>query len=306
MHVIKFKATNTGGVINHDKRIGSNHTNEDIDPTRSHLNYNLASGDAALKLKKRLSEVKVLNRADVNVMCSWAITQPQELGKGCENVDPHFFELMYQFMADRYGEENIVSAYVHLDEVQPHMHFKFVPVIEGRVSANDVLTRSELRVIHKEADKIIEQHYGRSGLINNGKTTQNKTVAELKKETRLKDLDKKLKLTEAQLSSVIEEYNADVGDFNALIEEKEQLQREIPILERKARERAKNEPLWAKMVKVYDDLTSDLTLNGIFEAIHAVLDKYLYCRNELGWDRLDSFNEAIEEVANQTNDYFER
>ena len=182
------------------------------------------------------------------------------------------------------------------------MHFKFVPVIEGRVSANDVLTRSELRVIHKEADKIIEQHYGRSGLINNGKTTQNKTVAELKKETRLKDLDKKLKLTEDQLSSVIDQYNADLGDFKALRDQKAILQREIPILERKARERAKNEPLWAKMVKVYDDVKAGLSQMELFEKISSVLDVYLDCRENLAMSRLDSFYAAIDEVRFQVEE----
>lgn len=302
MHVIKFKAVQTGGVINHDKRIGPNHTNEDIDPTRSHLNYNLASGDAASKLKNRLSEVKVLKRADVNVMCSWAITQPQELGKGYENVDPHFFELMYQFMANRYGEENIVSAYVHLDEVQPHMHFKFVPVIEGRVSANDVLTRSELRVIHKEADKIIEQHYGRPGLINNGKTGVNKSVSELKKETRLNELEEKLSNTKEQWSELVKVYNDDLHDFKALREQKGRLEREVSKIEQTARERAKNEPLFAKFLKVYDDVKAGLSQMELFEKISSVLDVYLDCRENLAMSRLDSFYAAIDEVRFQVEE----
>ena len=41
---------------------------------------------------------------------------------------------MYKFVADRYGEENIVCFYVHLDETTPHIHCTLVPVIDNEVS----------------------------------------------------------------------------------------------------------------------------------------------------------------------------
>lgn len=46
--------------------------NDSIDPDRTHLNYNLAPDQRPQGqiLKERLSEVKVLKRKDVNVMCS--------------------------------------------------------------------------------------------------------------------------------------------------------------------------------------------------------------------------------------------
>ena len=34
-------------------------------------------------------------------------------------------------MNERYGKENVISAYVHFDEVTPHMHY-FVPVVEDK------------------------------------------------------------------------------------------------------------------------------------------------------------------------------
>ena len=39
---------------------------------------------------------------------------------------------VYNFMAKRYGEENIISFYVHLDEKNPHCHCTLVPVDAGR------------------------------------------------------------------------------------------------------------------------------------------------------------------------------
>lgn len=35
---------------------------------------------------------------------------------------------MYRFMAERYGEDNIVGFYVHLDETNPHLHCTLLPI----------------------------------------------------------------------------------------------------------------------------------------------------------------------------------
>ena len=41
---------------------------------------------------------------------------------------------MYRFMSERFGEENIVGCYVHLDETSPHMHITLLPVQEGKLA----------------------------------------------------------------------------------------------------------------------------------------------------------------------------
>ena len=45
-----------------------------------------------------------------------------------ERMQELFFEETYAFLSERYGAQNVISAYVHLDERSPHMHFAFVPV----------------------------------------------------------------------------------------------------------------------------------------------------------------------------------
>ncbi|MGX7010249.1 Plasmid recombination enzyme [Lactococcus chungangensis CAU 28 = DSM 22330] len=40
----KLKADNLVGIGNHDQRKTTNHSNEDIDVSRSHLNYDLVAG----------------------------------------------------------------------------------------------------------------------------------------------------------------------------------------------------------------------------------------------------------------------
>ena len=35
---------------------------------------------------------------------------------------------VYEFMSKKYGEDNIIGFYVHLDEMNPHIHCTLVPV----------------------------------------------------------------------------------------------------------------------------------------------------------------------------------
>lgn len=171
--------------------------NQQIDPQRSHLNYNLAAHQTMRQgdfIRKRCSEVKLQNRKDVNVMCSWVLTAPKDLPK-TEQAD--FFKASYEFMANRYGRENVISAYVHLDETSPHIHFAFIPVTADKkkggykVSAKEVITKHELQVFHQELSKHLEKALGHSvGVLNGSTQDGNKTIAELKEKSALERADK--------------------------------------------------------------------------------------------------------------------
>ena len=166
--------------------------NEGIDTSLSHLNYNLAPHQNQLDfIHKRLSEVHCLKRKDVNVMCSWVVTAPKELP---EEHTKEFFQRTYDFLEKKYGKENVVSAYVHLDETTPHIHFSFVPVVfdakkdRYKVSAKEVLTKSELKSFHKEfqaeMDGFVEEYENEfeCNVLNGATANGNKTIQELKAE----------------------------------------------------------------------------------------------------------------------------
>lgn len=168
-------------------------SNESIDPNRTPLNYNLApihpDGQGGF-VRQRCSEVKCLKRKDVNVMCSWVITAPQSFP---EKDLERFFTATYDFLSKRYGKENVVSAYVHMDEVTPHMHFAFVPVVESmnrhgepvlKVSAKELVTRKELQRFHFELEGHLERVFGYEvGILNEATKNGNKSVLELKKQS---------------------------------------------------------------------------------------------------------------------------
>ena len=168
--------------------------NEKIDLSKTDGNYNLATFQTMPQqafIRKRLSEVKVLKRADVKVMCSWIVTLPKILG----NEERRFFEETFKFLSDRYGRENVISAYVHRDETQPHLHFAFVPVATDKkkniqkVSAKEVLTRAELQKFHGDLDAYLESVLGHSTGVQNAATRNgNKSIDELKRGTAVKQL----------------------------------------------------------------------------------------------------------------------
>jgi hypothetical protein len=128
--------------------------NQDIDPQKTHLNYNLAPRRGVEQIdfiRQRTTEARTLKRDDVNVMCSWVVTLPEyrhhnqnlHVSPDKEQVERLFFERSYRFLCDRYGEQNVISAYVHKDEKTPHMHFAFVPVTEDKKRGGEKVSAKE-------------------------------------------------------------------------------------------------------------------------------------------------------------------
>lgn len=155
-----------------------------IDPSRTPLNYRMGSGRADARLAARLSDpgLKVDARKHVNKAGVWVVTCPQEL-KDDPDAVRRFFELVYDFTKERYGAENVLQGYVHMDETTPHIHLPVVPVKDGRVSAKAVFNRRELPAYQRELDKAVAAEFGRKGLILNGRTKGGYTTADLRERT---------------------------------------------------------------------------------------------------------------------------
>lgn len=177
--------------------------NQDIDVTRTHLNYNLAEEDQKMKqqdfINKRIKDLKCMNRKDVNVMITWVVTLPQEMNGKSDEEKERFFRKSYNFLKNRYGAENVISAYVHMDEGQPHMHFAFTPVMydqkKGRYKfdAKRVGSRQDLQTFHKDFDKHLEKEMGYKTGVINGITEINLSTKELKEvQKRMAEIDKEL------------------------------------------------------------------------------------------------------------------
>ena len=70
---------------------------------------------------------------------------------------------IYGFVAREFGEENIASFVVHLDELNPHVHCVFVPITpDGRLSSKDVLGGATI----PEASRRMAELHSRLAVVN--------------------------------------------------------------------------------------------------------------------------------------------
>ncbi|MEH6943056.1 MobV family relaxase [Bacillus sp. JJ722] len=147
LRVQKMKTTAIKGIQFHNQRERESETNPDINKADSHLNYDLIN-DKKINYNERIDQLIEKNvvsqkkiRKDAVKLTECLVTSDEDFFK---NISPaeqkRFFKTAYEFLADRYGERNLIYATVHLDERTPHMHVGFVPVTEdGRLSAKDVI-----------------------------------------------------------------------------------------------------------------------------------------------------------------------
>src|SRR5690625_349624 len=144
------------------------------------------------RYQERLDEVHCLNRADVKVMADWIVTLPEELNGAPEGSQKQFFEETYDFLSERYGEENVLAGVIHNDETTPHMHFAFMPVTydekreREKVSAKEVLNRNELKSFHQDLDNHLKERIPQiyqKGVLND-KTIGVEDVPTLKKHSK--------------------------------------------------------------------------------------------------------------------------
>lgn len=237
-HVMKFTKASCGHMFAHFDRRAEHISNENLDRTRTHLNYNLATHqtmDQGEFVRKRCAEVRCQNRKDVNVMVSWVVTAPKDLPA---NEQRAFFEASYDFLKNRYGLENVVSAYVHMDEVTPHMHFAFVPVVEDKkrggykLSAKEAVTRKDLRTFHKDLSDHMERVFGRDiGILNEATKEGNKSIEELKRQTATERLREANEKAAQIVSKARERVKVVEQDIQALEGKKAALEGEIEALE---------------------------------------------------------------------------
>jgi archaellum component FlaC len=166
----------------HYERQNENYSNENIDRTKTHLNYNLSPGhDPQETIREAVAASEAVLghrvRKDAVLMVDWVITAPKDLKPASQRM---FFETSSDFLAERYGKDNVLGAWVHMDETTPHMHFAFMPRVEGRFNAKQVLTRTDLSSFHGDLSRVVQERLGyRVSIELDEKQTQLKALSAL-------------------------------------------------------------------------------------------------------------------------------
>ena len=117
-------------------------SNPDIDKSRTVQNYYLIaprwSYEQEIRHRLRMAGCRV--RKDSVKFVDTLVTVSPEFAKAHESEMPEYFNRAFDFLKERVGEENIISAVVHMDEKTPHLHLCFVPLTKDkRLSAKEIL-----------------------------------------------------------------------------------------------------------------------------------------------------------------------
>ena len=140
-------------------------SNPQIDSSRTHFNYHIIYPMKSYMeiINERLSELELKRkiRSDAILMNSFIVTSDGEYFKGLHPWEQReFFRDCAEFLSRKYGEENMISAVVHMDETTPNMHLNFIPINEGRLSSKSLFDRQKLAQLQTELHESIGEKWG--------------------------------------------------------------------------------------------------------------------------------------------------
>lgn len=127
----------------HERQKEKYASNPDVDPSRSQYNFHIVQPQGRYYhfIQSRIEQTGSRTRKDSTRFVDTMITASPEFFKGKSVKETAaFFQRAADFLIQRVGRENIISAVVHMDEKTPHMHLTFVPLTkDNRLSAKEIL-----------------------------------------------------------------------------------------------------------------------------------------------------------------------
>ncbi len=146
--ILRFQKKKEGGIAHcerhNERKKAAYKSNPDIDIELSAQNYHLAGPPRYTykrEVNQKIKEAGCRVRKDSIRMVETLITASPELMNAFDEQERHeYFERALEFMQEKVGTGNIISAVVHMDEKTPHMHLVFCPITEdGRLSAKQII-----------------------------------------------------------------------------------------------------------------------------------------------------------------------
>lgn len=138
-------------------------SNPQIDSSRTKNNYHLVKpqGTYLEFINKRIAELKLPSkpRKDAIFLNSYIVGSDGDYFAEASDQEQFFIDAV-NFFAKRYGRENIISAVVHMDETNPHMHLNMVPITKnGRLSSKALHSKKELSDLQTEIYEAVGKRY---------------------------------------------------------------------------------------------------------------------------------------------------
>ena len=184
----KYKRADVKGIERENERDKSYTPtkNPDIDLKRTGGNYHIVRRGCSytVYINQRIKELaqKRKIKDDAVLINSFILGSDKEFFEGLSPEEQcQFFTDCTAFFAERYGEENIISAVVHVDETSPHLHLNMIPVLDGRLCSKQLFDRVALRELQSDFHEAVGKKWGlQRG--KEGSTAKHKPTAEYKAE----------------------------------------------------------------------------------------------------------------------------
>jgi vacuolar-type H+-ATPase subunit H len=189
------------------KRIDLEHSNEDIDKTKTHLNMSFGlfedGYDAVCqKYDKTIAELDTqpgANKRKDRVTCvGWELPMP----KGMDEAQAReWMSLAYDAIKARYGD-CVLGGTAHFDEVheyvnpetgevcmsRPHLHVYAIPIVDGRLHGKSFTARKNMNAMNATIEKMTQEHFPGFKFQTGTKKKSRKSVEELKNESAVREV----------------------------------------------------------------------------------------------------------------------
>ncbi len=165
-HAEKYKKGSVPSIERHNERRNANYSNEEIDLSKTHLNYSLIQREDESYYRSVMDLVNTREnpsgralRKDAVVLCEFIISSSNEFFDALSTEEQRrFFEEATGYLQDFFGKEHCIYAVAHYDEHTPHMHFGFVPLTtENKLCAKKVIDCSALLRLQAEMPKFLQK-----------------------------------------------------------------------------------------------------------------------------------------------------
>ena len=236
MHITKHKNGTRGQQRHNERKEGQKHRNRNIDPTRTKDNVWLTPDDGRT-FNERIESILEENytgkrkvRSTAVKMCEITVQIGGDLAEnGTEEEQVEALKQAFEELKETYGETNIVSAVIHVDETTPHLHFDFVPITKkGGLSAREVvgdraqMRKTQARFLQAMQERCPECKFERKkdGAMNGmeQKLYEKMTAALKAKETEIWDREEEVEDREIKVEKQENQLNA----LQATLQAKEQ------------------------------------------------------------------------------------
>ena len=167
LHAGKVKLNGLAGIRHHLLDRDRVKTNPDINLSRSQLNHsieNLSPENLIRDVRLRIKQLQLKRkpRTDAVGLEDFIVGASADfMLQLSEDKREQYFKDALHFFQHRYGKDNVMYCYCHLDEHNPHIHIGIIPVTpDGRLSARDLFNPKSLEQLQTDFHRQVSQNYG--------------------------------------------------------------------------------------------------------------------------------------------------